>query len=51
MSEQKPPLPPWVIGLVLAAAFAVIVLWIFSLLGYGDNPVLESGAVGLLTTL
>ena len=44
--EQRKPLPPWLVGLVLAAFIAVIALWVFTLLGFGDNPVLESAVTG-----
>lgn len=50
MADKK-PLPPWLIGLVFAAALAVIALWVFTLFGFGDNPVLESGVAGLSTVL
>lgn len=49
--EQKKPLPPWLIGLVFAAAIAVIALWVFTLLGFGDNPVLESAVTGPVSLL
>lgn len=50
MRDEK-PLPPWLIGLVLAAAIAVIVLWVFTLLGFGDDPAFESGVSGLSAIL
>lgn len=50
MSDRK-PLPPWLIGLVFAAAIAVIVLWVFTLLGFGDDPAFESGVTGLSVLL
>jgi high-affinity Fe2+/Pb2+ permease len=44
--KKKKPLPPWLVGLILAAVIAVVVLWAFTLLGFGDNPVLESAVTG-----
>jgi len=55
MPEQKPaqgaaprrrkPIPPWLMGLILAVAVALVALAVFNLLGFGDDPSLESAAM------
>lgn len=40
-------LPAWLLGLIIAAVIFVIVLIVFSALGYGDDPVLDPDALGL----
>lgn len=47
MSEQGTRrLPAWLLGLIIAVVVFVAVLLIFSALGFGDDPVVESiGAV------
>ena len=42
MSESKPKIPAWVLGLAIAVVVFVAVLLTFSALGYGDDPVVES---------
>lgn len=44
MSDDKRPLPPWLLGLILAVVVSVIVLLVLDVMGYGDDP-----AVGALS--
>ncbi len=44
MPEQKRKLPAWLVGLMIAAVVFAAVLLIFSALGFGDDPVVESVA-------
>ncbi len=39
--SEKRPIPAWLLGLVIAAVLFVIGIFVFSALGFGDNPVLE----------
>lgn len=47
MPKQRRPLPAWLLGLIFAAVIFLIGVAVFSALGFGDNPVLESGLSGL----
>lgn len=49
--EIRRPLPAWLWGLIIAAALFVIGLWAFSLLGFGDDPVIEESMVMPLLAL
>ncbi|HEY4606189.1 MAG TPA: hypothetical protein VIH55_00960 [Acidimicrobiia bacterium] len=44
MSEERRPIPPWLLGLILAVIVFAIALMVVSALGYGDDP-----AVGLVS--
>ena len=46
MTDPKRRLPAWLLGLIIAAALFAIGVVIFQALGFGDNPVLESGLSG-----
>lgn len=41
MAHQR-KLPPWLLGLIIAVVVFAAVVVVFSLLGYGDDPVVES---------
>ncbi len=48
VARHRKPLPPWLLGLLIAIAIFAIGILVFSALGYGDDPVIEpnvSGAV------
>lgn len=46
MTEGRRRLPAWLLGLLIAVLLFATVLLLFSLLGFGDDPVVESlGAV------
>ena len=40
-NEEKRQVPAWLLGLIIAAALFVIGLWASTLLGFGDDPVIE----------
>lgn len=40
MSKERRPLPPWLLGLIIAAGVFLIVLLAINLLGFGDDPVI-----------
>lgn len=42
MARHRRKLPPWLLGLIIAVVLFAAVLVVFSLLGYGDDPVVES---------
>jgi hypothetical protein len=42
---EKIPLPAWLVGLILAAIIFFVIWLVFGLLGFGDDPVVEGGAV------
>lgn len=44
MDDEKRKLPAWLVGLLIAAVVFAAVLVIFSALGFGDDPVVESVA-------
>lgn len=44
MTNHKQPMPAWLIGMIIAVVLFVIGVVVFQALGFGDNPVLESGA-------
>jgi len=41
MARHNKPIPPWVMGLIIAAVVFALVLVGFNLLGFGDDPVVE----------
>ncbi|MFV1960301.1 MAG: hypothetical protein ACC658_00580 [Acidimicrobiia bacterium] len=43
-ANHKRPMPAWLIGMIIAAILFAIGVVIFQALGFGDNPVIESGA-------
>ncbi len=45
---DKRKLPPWLIGLLIAVVAFVIGALVVATLGYGDDPVIDPGASGLL---
>ena len=45
---EKRQLPAWLLGLVIAAVLFVIGIFVFSALGFGDNPVLEQISIPAL---
>ncbi len=53
MADHKRQMPAWLMGMIIAAVLFVIGVLIFQALGFGDNPVLESGALtpGLLSVI
>lgn len=44
-------LPPWLLGLILAAVIFGLVFLVLQALGFGDEPAIESAVSDLLTTL
>ena len=48
MSEQKKPLPAWLLGLIIAVLIFAIGLILFQVLGFGDDPSFETGVTLLL---
>ena len=45
MSEPgRPRFPAWFVGLLIAIVVFVAALWVFSALGYGDDPVIDSSS-------
>ena len=43
MSEPgRPRFPAWFVGMLVAVVVFVAALWLFSVLGYGDDPVIDS---------
>ena len=44
VADQKRQMPAWLLGMIIAAILFAIGVVIFQALGFGDNPVLESGA-------
>jgi hypothetical protein len=43
--EERRRLPPWLIGLVIAAVIFAVILIGSRLLGFGDDPVVEGGLI------
>lgn len=39
--KHKRDVPPWLLGLVIAIFLTAVVLILFSVFGYGDDPVIE----------
>ena len=39
--SEKKQLPAWLLGLLIALVVAVVGVFVFQALGFGDNPVLE----------
>ena len=44
VADQKRQMPAWLPGMIIAAVLFALGVVIFQALGFGDNPVLESGA-------
>ena len=44
MSESR-RLPPWLLGLIIAAVLFVVGVLIFGALGFGDDPVIDTGSL------
>lgn len=42
MARHQRKLSPWLLGLIIAVVLFAAALVVFSLLGYGDDPVVES---------
>jgi hypothetical protein len=42
MAKHDRRFPAWLVGLVIAAVISVVALLVFSALGFGDDPVVES---------
>lgn len=49
VAEKRRLLPTWLIGLFIAIVIFGIGFLLFQALGFGDNPVLESGLTLLAT--
>lgn len=47
MPTESRRMPAWLLGLLIAVVVFVVVLVVFSALGYGDDPVLESASTFL----
>lgn len=47
VDRRRRQLPPWLVGLLIAALVFVIVLVFLDVLGYGDDPVIE-GALDVI---
>lgn len=47
MAKHRRQLPPWLLGLLVAALVFAIVLVLLDVLGYGDDPVIE-GALDVI---
>lgn len=43
--DDRRQLPPWLLGLIIAAVLFLVGLLVFAALGFGDNPVLEADAL------
>jgi hypothetical protein len=41
MARHNKPIPSWLVGLIIAALVFALVLVVFNLLGFGDDPVVE----------
>lgn len=42
MTDRERRMPAWVLGLLIAILVFAVVMVVFSLLGIGDDPVIES---------
>jgi hypothetical protein len=50
VTDDKGPrrqLPPWLLGLILAVVIFAAVILILDVLGFGDDPAIESAIGGL----
>lgn len=47
MAKHRKQLPAWLLGLILAVIVLALVLLLFNVLGYGDDPVVEGLGAGL----
>lgn len=41
MARHNKPVPAWLMGLIIAAVVFALVLVVFNVLGFGDDPVVE----------
>lgn len=41
MARHSKRVPAWVVGLIIAAVVFALVLIVFNVLGFGDDPVVE----------
>lgn len=41
MARHRKSIPAWIMGLIIAAVVFALVLVLFNLLGFGDDPVVE----------
>lgn len=41
MARHNKPIPAWIMGLIIAAVVFALVLVLFNVLGFGDDPVVE----------
>jgi high-affinity Fe2+/Pb2+ permease len=48
MAKHNKRLPAWAAGLIIAAVVSLVVLFVFSALGFGDDPVVE-GLTAMVT--
>lgn len=42
MANGNEKLPAWVVGMIIAAVVSLVALFVFSAIGFGDDPVVES---------
>lgn len=42
MAKHRKRLPAWFLGLMIAVVVSLVALVVFSALGFGDDPVVES---------
>ncbi len=45
MARHNKPIPAWIMGLIIAAVVFALVLVLFNVLGFGDDPVVEGLAL------
>lgn len=45
MARHNRPVPAWLMGLLIAAVVFALVLVVFNVLGFGDDPVVEGLAL------
>lgn len=50
-NDRGPRLPAWLVGLILALVLFGIGIVVFQALGFGDNPVVDPDAAGLIPVL
>ena len=49
--EESRPIPAWLMGLIIAALLFIIGFFVFSALGFGDDPVIEQSVLFPLIVL
>jgi heme/copper-type cytochrome/quinol oxidase subunit 4 len=47
MAKHQRKLPAWLVGLMIAVVVTLVAFLVFSALGFGDDPVVESLAISL----